>query len=330
MKTPMSYRNASLSLLCASALIAAALPAAAQQFPAKPVRAVTPFPASAGPEIVLRLVADKVAKTWGQPLVVENRPGGNGAIAIEAVKASPADGYTLVQMDDAHMSVQPHLYKKLSYSPQKDFEPVATLFRTYFFVVVPIDSPWKNMTDLIAAAKEKRGAMSHGSWSIGSPGHIGMALFEGATGTQFNHVPFKEMSQLYTSVASNDVNWAFGTAASTGPMFRANKVRYLAAASPQRISIFPNVPTMAEAGGPSNFAVTGWVALFAPRGTPRTAVMRMNADVAKALAEPDVRERLATFTFEPFSWTPEEISKQMEADLKRYGEVIARAKISVE
>ena len=313
-----------------SVLAVAAQAATAQQFPTKPVRVVTPFPGASGPEIVMRLAGDKVAKMWGQPLVVENRPGGNGAIAIDAVKNSPADGYTLTQMDDAHMSVQPHLYKKLAYSPAKDFEPVASLFRTYFFAVVQADSPWKNMSDLIATAKAKSGGVTHGSWFIGSPGHLGMALFEGATGTQMTHIPYKEISQLYSAVGSNEVAWAFGTAASTGPMYRAGKVKYLAIAGPQRIGIFPNIPTMVEAGGPAGFAVTGWVGVFAPRGTPRAAVMRMNTDFAKAMNEPDVRERLAAFTFEPFSWTPEEMAKQMEIDLKRYGEIIARAKISID
>ncbi len=318
------------NVLLAFTLAAVSSASFGQQFPSKPVRVITPFPSAAGPEIVVRLVGEKVTKMWGQPLIVENRPGGNGAIAIEAVKNSPADGYTLTQMDDANMSVQPHLYKKLTYSPAKDFEPVASLFRTYFFVTVPADSPWKNITDLIATAKEKRGALTHGSWFIGSPGHLGMALFEGATGTQMTHVPYKEISQLYTAVGNNEVAWAFGTAASTGPMYRAGKVKYLAVAAPQRISIFPNVPTVLEAGGPANFAVTGWVGLFARRGTPRAAVMRLNADIGRALAEPDVRERLAAFTFEPFSWTPQEMAKQMEADLRRYGEIIARAKISID
>ena len=330
MKMSQAFRSNVLPAISAFALGAAALAAQAQQYPAKPVRLITPFGAGAGPEIVARLVGDKLTKYWGQTFVVENRPGGNGIIAVEAVRASAADGYTLVQMDDAHMSVLGHLMSKIPYNTTRDFDPVASLFRTYFFVVVPTDSPWKTVSDIIAAAKAKSGALSYGSWGIGSPGHIGMAVFESATGVQMNHIPFKELPQLYQGVANNDVGWAFGTAASTGPMYRGGKVKYLAVAAPRRIGIFPNVPTVAEAGGPQNFAVTGWVAVFAPRGTPRPVIQRLNADIGRAIAEPDVRERLATFTFEPFSWSPEEISKQMEADSRKYGEVISRAKISVD
>lgn len=322
----------SKALLVSAVLAVAALvqPAAAQQYPAKPVRVITPFPAGSGPDSVVRLVGDKLSKAWGQQLIVENRPGANGLIAIEAAKKAAPDGYTLVQMDDAHMAVQPLLYKQLPYDIAKDFDPVATLFRTYFFVVTPADSSWKSMADLLAAAKAKRGELTYGSWFIGSPGHLGAALLEGVTGTQMTHVPFKEMTQLYAAVGNNDVAWAFGSAASAGPMYRAKKVKFLAVAAPRRIAGFPDVPTVAEAGGPANFDVKAWVALLAPRGTPKAVIAKINADVAKALSEPDVRERLAGFGFEPFSASPEEIAKAIDADSRKYAEVIKRAKISLD
>ena len=212
----------------------------------------------------------------------------------------------------------------------KDFAPVAALFRTYFFVVAPADSSWKSVADLVTAAKAKRGELTYGSWFIGSPGHLGAALLEGATGTQMTHVPFKEMTQLYAAVGNNDVAWAFGSAASAGPMYRAKKVKFVAVAAPRRVAGFPDVPTVAEAGGPANFEVKAWVALLAPRGTPEAVIARINDGVAKALSEPDVRERLAGFAFEPFSLSPGEIARQIDADSRRYGEVIKRAKISLD
>jgi len=302
----------------------------AQQYPAKPVRILTPFPGGSGPDAVLRVVGEKLTKLWGQQVVVENRPGANGFIAIEAAKKAPPDGYTLVQMDDTHLALQPHLYKKIPYDINKDFDPVATLFRTYFFVVVPARSGWKDMKDLVAAAKAKNGDLTYGSWFVGSPGHVGAAMLEAATGTKMTHVPFKEMSQLYTGVANDDVAWAFGSAASSGAMYRASKVRYIAVAAPKRVAGFESVPTVAEAGGPAGFELKAWVALFAPHGTPPAIVAKMNADVAKVLAEPDVKERFAGFGFEPYAITPGEMTASMAADSTRYGDIVKRANIAVE
>jgi tripartite-type tricarboxylate transporter receptor subunit TctC len=304
--------------------------ASAQQFPTKPVRIVTPFGAGSGPDAVLRVVGEKLTRHWGQQVVVENRPGGNGFIAIEAAKKAPSDGYTLVQMDDTHMALQPHLYKKMPYDIAKDFEPVATLFRTYFFVVVPSDSKWQNMKDLIEAAKAKPGDLTYGSWFIGSPGHVGAAMLEASTGTQMVHIPYKESSQLYTAVGNNEVSWAFGSAASSGPMYRARKVRYIAVAKRQRLEGYPEVPTMAEAGGPADLEVRAWVALLAPRGTPANVVAKINEDIQKLLAESDVRERFTTFGFEPYAAPASEVTKERESDFQRYGEIVKRAKISIE
>jgi tripartite-type tricarboxylate transporter receptor subunit TctC len=275
--------------------------ASAQQFPAKPVKVITPFSAGSGPDALLRILGDKLSRAWGQQVVVENRPGANGFIAIQAAKNAPADGYTLVQMDNYHLAAHPHLFKQLPYDPAKDFVGVSSLFRTYFFVVVPASSNWKNIPDMIAAAKAKPDALTYGSWHIGSPGHLGAALFEALTATQMTHVPFKEMMQIYTAVGNADIDWAFGSAASAGPAYRAGKVKFLAAAAPRRATAFPSVPTMAEAGGPADFEVQAWAALLAPRGAPANITTKIHQDVAKALAEPDMREKLAAFGFEPLS-----------------------------
>ncbi len=303
---------------------------AAQPYPTKPVRILTPFPAGSGPDSVLRVVGDKLAKTWGQQVIVENRPGANGFIAIEAVKKAAPDGYTLVQVDDTHLALQPHLYKKIPYDTQKDFDPVATFFRTYFFVVVPSTSSWTSMRDLAAAAKAKNGDLTYGSWFVGSPGHVGAAMLEAEMGTRMTHVPFKEMSQLFTGVANNDVAWSFGSAASSGAMYRAGKVKYIAVAAPMRVAGFESVPTVAEAGGPAGFEVKAWVALLAPRGTPPAIIARINQDIAKVLTEPDVRERFAGFTFEPFTSSPADIAAAIVSDSRRYGDIVKRANISVE
>lgn len=314
------------------ALFAGAAAARSQpaSYPTKPVRIVTPFAAGSGPDGVLRVVGQKLSGLWGQQVVVENRPGGNGFIAIEAAKKAPADGYTLVQMDDTHMALQPHLYSKIPYDVARDFDPVAALFRTHFFVVVRKESDWKSVGDIVATARAKPGGVTYGSWFVGSPGHLGGAMLEAETGVRMTHIPYKEASQLYGAVGNGEVAWAFGSAGSSGAMYRAGKVKYVAIAAPTRYAGFPDVPTMAEAGGPPGLEVKAWVALFAPRGTPAPVVAKVNEDLRRVLVEPEVRDRFATFGFEPYAASPAEITREMQADLKRYGDIVKRAEISTD
>ena len=154
----------------------------AQTYPVRPVRVLTPFPTGSGPDSALRIVGEKLAKSWGRHLIVDNRPGGNGFIAGEAARRATADGHTLVQLDVAQLSVHPHLCRKMPYDGTRDFDPVAGILRTCFFVVVPATSQWKNVSDLIAEAKAQAGKLSYGSWFIGSPGHLGAAQWSSRPG----------------------------------------------------------------------------------------------------------------------------------------------------
>lgn len=313
------------------AVIASCSTAFAQSgYPNKTIRIITPFSAGAGPDSVLRVVADKMTRTLGQTVIIDNKPGGNGFIAIEAGKRSANDGYTFVQMDDAQMSLLPHLYKKIPYDVNKDFDPVGTFFRTYFFVVTGTNSPLKSVNEIIAAAKAKPGELTYGSWGVGSPAHIGGAMMESVASLQMSHVPFKETPSLFQAVATGDVAWAFGTAGSAGPLYRGGKLKFLAVAAPKRVAGYLDVPTITEAGGPANFEVKAWVALQAPKGTPKEAMTKVADALAKALAEPDVKEKFTTFGFEPFVSQPAEMTKQIEADYKRYGEIAKRAKMALD
>jgi tripartite-type tricarboxylate transporter receptor subunit TctC len=226
--------------------------------------------------------------------------------------------------------LQPHLFKQLPYDPVKDFEPVAPLYSTNFFVVVAANSPWKDVGDLIKAAKAAPGDITYGSWGIGSVAHVGATMLEAATDTKMTHVPFKDMGNVYTSVATGDIKWAFGTAATAGPMYQAKKVKFLALAAPKRLAGFTDVPTVGEAGGPAGFEVKTWVGLFAPIGTPKSTIDKINADVGKVLATDDVKERLATFGFEPYVGAPGELTKAIERDSRKFGEIVKRAKISLD
>lgn len=304
--------------------------AMAQSFPAKPVRSVAPYSPGSGPDTVMRILGEKLSRTWGQQLVVDNKPGGNGFIAIGEAKRAAPDGYTLLQVDNTHMALQPHVFKQLPYDPMKDFEPVTPLYSTNFFVVVAANSPWKDVDDLIKAAKAAPNEITYGSWGTGSVAHVGATMLEAATDSRMMHVPFKEMGQVYSSVATGDIKWAFGTAATAGPMYQAKKVKFLALAAPKRLSGYADVPTVSEAGGPANFEVKTWVGLFAPKGTPKAAIEKINTDVGKVLEAADVRDRLATMGFEPYAGAPSELTKAIERDSRRFGEVVKRAKISLD
>lgn len=322
-----------LNRLCliASMSFAALAPSLhAQTFPVRPVKVVLPFPAGTGPDSVMRLVGERLGKYWGQQVIVDNRPGGNGWIAMEAAKRAAPDGYTLLQVDTPLMSLQPHLYKRLPYDPVHDFDPVAALYKTYYFVTVAADSKWRNVADITSAAKAKPGQVTFGSSGTGGNLHLGGAMMETATGTKMNHIPYKETPQIYMDVSKGDLNWAFGTASTTAAMLKGGKIKYLAVSSPKRHPAFPDVPTIAEAGGPPNFELKTWIAMFAPKGTPKNIVDKINADVAKVLQEPEVQEKLLNVGFDPFIQSPAELQGAMNADSQAYKALVTRLNISLD
>lgn len=318
------------TLLAAAAVLVLPAAALAQDFPQKPVTLYTAFAPGSGPDAVLRLVADKLGKRWNQRVTVENRPGGGGFIAIDAARRAPADGHVLLQLDSEHLAALPHLYKARGFETLKTFEPVATLFRTSFFVAVPADSPWKTMGALVAAAKSAPGRQTYGSWGVGSPGQLGGEELQLLSGTEMQHVPFREVSQLYTAVAAGEPAWSFASLPSSQGPYRAGKLRYLAVASAKRQPQMPDVPTVAEAGGPAALEVNSFVVLVAPRGLPPAVREHLHADVGAALAEPDIKARFDAFAFENVGWSPAEIERQAAAKSARYGELIRRKGISLD
>ncbi|MDM0110276.1 tripartite tricarboxylate transporter substrate binding protein [Variovorax sp. J22R24] len=314
----------------AGAALAFAGSAQAENFPAKPIKIITPFPAGQGPDVLLRILADKMSKTLGQAVIVDNRPGASGFIAFDVVKRAAPDGYTLGQIDSFQVGTQPHLFAKLPYNVLKDFEPVTPLIRNSFFVTVAAGSKWKSMSDVIAAAKAKPGAVSYGSWNVASPAHLGGLLLESTTGTKMTHIPFKETSQLYQSVANGEVDWAIGSAASAGSLQQAGKLRFIAVAAPKRMTGYTDVPTAKEAGAPAHWEVSGWNGLLAPKGTPQDIVLKINEAVTQALKEPDVQAKLATFTYEPYAMKPSDMTKLMEAEIAKWGPTIRDAGIKLD
>ncbi|MEY4412824.1 MAG: hypothetical protein RIQ53_117 [Pseudomonadota bacterium] len=316
----------------AFAALAAAGPttALAQEFPTKAVRIVTPFPAGAGPEAVLRIVAEKLQKKWGKPVIVENKPGANGFIAIDSFKRAAADGHDLIQLDNVHLVAYPHLFKKLPYDPVKDFDPIAPLFRTYFFVGVGAGSKYKTVGDIVADAKARPGQLNYGSWSVGNPVHLGSALLEAMTGTEMQHVIYKETSMLYTGVANGELNWSLGSLATAGPLQKSGKIKFIAVTGPKRHPAFPDLPTVAESGGPAGYEVTGWTTIAAPKGLPPAIADKIQKDIEAVLAEPDLKERYATFGYETFPVTRAQFAQTIAQQSAVYADVIKRAKASLD
>lgn len=320
--------------LCVAATLAAfALPTSAQQassFPNKPVNIVTAFAAGSGPDAVLRQISEKLSKLWNQSVTITNRPGGGGFIAIDAAQRMPADGYTLLQLDSEHLAALPVLYKSKNFVTLNAFDPVAPLFRTPFLVSVATDAKWQNMKDLIAAAKAEPNKVSYGSWGIGSPGHLGGEQLELLTGTEMTHVAYREVSQLFTSVGAGDIQWSFASIPSSQGVFKAGKIRYIAVAAAKRLPQMPEVPTVAEAGGPAGFEVNSFVTLVAPKGIANDVKAKINADVLKVLADPEVKTRFNTFAFETITWSPDEIRKNADVKSKIYEELVKRKNISLD
>jgi tripartite-type tricarboxylate transporter receptor subunit TctC len=298
--------------------------ALAQAFPTKPVEITAPYSPGAAPAIFTRIVADKLSKLWGQPVIVESKPGASGFIAIDAVKSAVPDGHELLVLSDAHVAINPSLYKKLPYDPQKDLVPVAMFYHTPFYLAVATSGPYPTVTALINAAKAKPEAVSYGSSYVGSPSHLGAAEFESLTGTKMIHVPFKDQSQMYVGIANGDVGWAFTTLGSALPLMQAGKIKLIAVAAPQRVKAQPDVPTLAEAGGPAGMQVGAWLGVMAPRGTPPDVVRKINADINRVLADPEVVTQLANFGFDAAAGTPEQFADEIRADAKKYAELVRR------
>jgi tripartite-type tricarboxylate transporter receptor subunit TctC len=183
---------------------------------------------------------------------------------------------------------------------------------------------------LIADSKAHPGQLNYGSWSVGNPVHLGSALFESVTGTDMQHVVYKETSMLYSGVANGELSFALGTNATAGAMYRAGKLRYLAVAAPKRLAAFPQVPTVGESGGPAGFEVSGWTVIAAPKGLPKSVADKIQRDIEKALAEPDVREKFASFAYEPFTLNREQLHTYIQAESTRFSGIIKKANVALD
>ncbi|MFA7679749.1 MAG: tripartite tricarboxylate transporter substrate binding protein [Pigmentiphaga sp.] len=317
-------------LALSSAVLHGTAFAQAPAFPNKPVRIVSTFSTGAGPDVFLRLVADQLSKRWGQPVIVENKSGGSGFIAASDARRAAADGYTLFHADGVNFTAIPHLYKRMPYDAEKDFVPVSPIHHSYFFVAVSAQSKWNSINDLLAEAKAKPGTVTFGSWQIGSVAHLGGELLNEQADVRMTHVPFKDNSQLYTSVANGEVGWAYGSSGSAGPLQKAGKLKFLALAGPERLDNYRSVPTVSEAGGPKDFQVSGWVGFFAPQGTPKNIVDQINKATQEVLKNPDIAAKMVEFGYMPLLLSPEDIQAQIKRESTSYGQIIKNINLTLD
>ena len=314
--------SAILAFACATAC-------AQSSYPAKPVRLVIPLAAASAVDNAARLVAQRMADSLGQPFVVENLPGAAGLIGAERVAKAAPDGYTLGAFNDSVMTMLPNLHEKMPWDTLRDFAPVSLVGTIEWGLVVSNDSPYRSAGDLIAAARANPGKLNYGSGGNGSPQHVAMALFASTAGVQLTHVPYKGATQAALDIASGQVPAGFQGLGTVASLVRGGKLRLVGVSMAQRHPQFPDVPTVSESGLPG-FRFNSWFTLMAPAGTPREIVGRLHADVVKALAVPDVREKLAAQGFTPVGSTPEELATATREQLARYAALMKQAGIRPE
>jgi tripartite-type tricarboxylate transporter receptor subunit TctC len=317
-----------VSLVAAAALSLAAVIAVAQDYPAKPVRVVVPWPPGGSNDVVARIVMQKMSETMGKQFVVDNRGGASGITGSEFVARSPPDGYTLMVHSATHVS-NPHLYAKVPYDTLKDFAAVAPLAVQIGMLVVHPALPAKNVKEFIALAKGKPGELTYSSSGNGSFVHLSMAMFASMAGIKMTHVPYKGGGPAAISIASGETQAQMGTVGSVIQQVKQNRVRALAVTSDKRVDAFPDLPTIAQAGVPG-YEFTAWIGTFAPAATPKPIVDRLNSEINKVLKSKDVADNLKSQTLEPMIMTPEQFAKRLKSDYDKYEKVVKQTGAKVE
>ncbi len=312
--------------------LALALPFAAnaqQGYPSKPIRMIIPLAAASAVDNAARIVTQKMSANMGQQIVVENIPGAAGLIGTQQIAKAAPDGYTIGGFNDSIMTMLPNMANKPSWDILRDFEPVSLVATIEWGLVTTPTSPYKSAADLIAAAKAKPGEVNFGSGGNGSPQHIAMALFASQAGITLTHVPYKGASQAALGVAAGDVPVAFQGLATVAGLTRGGKLRLIGVSTPAPLPQFPEAPTVATSGLPG-FQFNSWFTVMVPAGTPKEIVARLNAEILKALADPEVRDKLRDQGLTVRGTSPEELGAATREQLARYARLFREAGIKGE
>ena len=298
---------------------------APQSWPSKPLRLVVPFPAGGAVDLLARLITPRLGESLGQPVVLDYRAGAGGNVGADLVAKSAADGYTMLLTANGH-AIGPALYKKLPFSAERDFAPVTQVVATTFLLAGKPSGPIQSLRELLVAARARPGSINYGSTGIGSGPHLTLELLKVVAGVSMEHVPYKGDAPLINALMANEIDVAAIPPATGMQYLPSGKLRALALTGAQRSQAMPDVPTPAEAGL-AGFEFTSWQGLFMPANTPRDIVQRVQRDTARALAQPELRERLRALGMEIVGSTPEEFEARFKADIVKFTRLVRDARI---
>ena len=312
-----------LAVLAGSGVIAQA------GYPDRPIKMIVPLAAASAVDVAARIVTQKMSESMGQQIVIINQAGASGLIGAEQVARAEPDGYTIGGFNDSVMTMVPNLHAKMPWDILKDFEPVSLVATIEWGLIANNQAPYKTAADLIAAAKAAPGRINYGSGGPGSPQHLAMAMFASAAGISLTHVPYKGATQAATDVASGQIPVAFQGLGTVAALVRGNQVRLIGVTTEKRLPQFPEVPTVSESGLPG-FFFNSWFTIMTPAGTPKDIIARLNAEVLKALADPEVRHKLEDLGFALRGSSPEELRVMTRDQLAKYARVIKEMGIASE
>ena len=323
-------KRAMFRTACAVGL-AAFLPgtALAQEYPAKPIKLVVPFPPAGGTDVLSRSIAQSMTGNTKWLIVIDNKPGAGGNIGLDAAAKAPPDGYTIAMGQTANLAVNPALYSAMPFDPLKDFAPIALISSQPLILVVSATSPYKSLKDLVDAAKASPGKVNMASSSNGTIGHIGGELFQRRAGIRMTHVPYKGAGAAVTDLMGGSVDCFFGNTQAVGGLVTAGRLRPLAVTSPQRLANFPNVATVAELGYPGFEAAT-WSGLVAPAGTPPAIVEKLNIEANKALGTTEMKAKLHEDGSTPLGGTPQQFAEFIRKEHAKWGAAVREANIKLD
>ena len=323
-----SFLMLARALLCAVACAATAA-GAQQAYPNKPIRVLVGFAPGGGTDILARALGQPLAELLGQPITIDNRAGAGGIIATELGARAAPDGYTLLVGSSAGFAINPNLMAKLPYDPVRDFAPVGMFATLSYMVDVHPSLPTKTLRDLLALARAKPGAINFGSAGQGSSTHLAIEQFAQMAGVKMTHVPYKGNTPAMTALMSGEVAMVFDPVLTSAPLVRSGRVRALAVTTAQRSALLPEVPTVAEAGV-AGYESGNWFGIFAPAGTPREIVERLNAAINRSMTRPDMKDKLASQGADALTGTPAELAALVQRELAKFAAIIKAAAVRIE